>query len=81
MEGGEDAGGRTESIAPSGLSAAFGCGLTGSPGGRAKIQVGHLYRSAHTSVIHSLSPVNFRGSFVLSADWNGLFFTSQGLEK
>jgi hypothetical protein len=37
----------TESIFPSGRSAAFGCGLTGPLGERAKIQVGHLYRSAH----------------------------------
>ena len=37
----------TESIFLSGLSAAFGCGLTGGLAERAKIQVEHLYRSAH----------------------------------
>ena len=71
----------TESIVPSGLSAAFGCGLTGCLAERAEIQVGHLYRSAHTSVIHSLSPVNFRWLLVLSAAWIGPFPALLGLEK
>ena len=80
LEGGEDAGGDTESIVPSGLSAAFGCGGQALPEGARRYRWDTCIE-VRTSVIHSLSPVNFRWLLVLSAAWNAPFSASLGLEK
>ena len=79
----------TESIVPSSLSAAFGCGLTGCLAERAEIQVGHLYRSAHFRdlIAYPRFPVlpggfilSFRGYFFVASTQNGAFLVPFGLK-
>ena len=70
----------TESIFPSGLSAAFGCDLTGGLAERARYRWDTCIE-VRTSVIRSLFSVNFRGFLVVSTTKNGPFPVQLGLEK
>ena len=69
----------TESIFPSGLSAAFGCGLTG--GLAERTYSCNTCIEVRTSVTLGLFPVIFRGFLIVSTTKNGPFPVPLGLEK
>ena len=70
----------TESIFPSGLSAAFGCGLTGGLAERARYRWDTCIE-VRISVTLGLFPVIFRGFLIVSTTKNGPFSVPLGLEK